>query len=344
MKARYTDVVQHPSQEHMVFSYGQGYYVVKTSTGEIIKQVQPSEENKSSGLEHFRTTTFSKDGKYLATTGDDKEIRVWDTTNWEQQSARPVLKRINAMQFTKDGSQVVEADKFGDVYVFPTEVSETTAAEKQEAMKKNKPIVGHVSMLTDMTLSDDEKYIITADRDEHVRVSRFPNGYNIESYCMGHTDVITNIQLLPWAPNVLATVGGDCTFRLWDFMVGKELHSLQYKSHVEKYVPEGVDANSMDPIVMKMELSTKDKIAVLSFAKAPILLVLKWDESTSSFEFNSIVETSAPVLSFGFDIEGNIWTALDDETRVAVYLRKDGSFEPTDGARTNNINTAETPE
>jgi hypothetical protein len=30
MKARYTDVVQHPSQELMVFSYGQGYCVVKT--------------------------------------------------------------------------------------------------------------------------------------------------------------------------------------------------------------------------------------------------------------------------------------------------------------------------
>jgi hypothetical protein len=30
MKARYTDVVQHPSRELMVFSYGQGYYVVQT--------------------------------------------------------------------------------------------------------------------------------------------------------------------------------------------------------------------------------------------------------------------------------------------------------------------------
>lgn len=79
--------------------------------------------------------------------------------------------------------------------------------------------------------------------------------------------VITNIRLLPWASSILATVGGDCTFRLWDFLSGKELHSLQYKSYVEKYVPEGVDANSMDPIVMKMELSTKDKIAVMSFAK-----------------------------------------------------------------------------
>jgi hypothetical protein len=86
------------------------------------------------------------------------------------------------MEYRSQSTNQVNANRF------PTEISETSDAEKQEEMKKNKPIVGHVSMLTDMTLSNDEKYIITADRDEHVRVSRFPNGYNIESYCMGHTE------------------------------------------------------------------------------------------------------------------------------------------------------------
>jgi hypothetical protein len=79
--------------------------------------------------------------------------------------------------------------------------------------------------------------------------------------------VVTNIQLIPWAPSILATVGGDCTLKLWDFVAGKELQSLDYKSYVEKYVPDGVDANTMDPIVMKMQLSSKDNIAVLSIAK-----------------------------------------------------------------------------
>jgi tRNA (guanine-N(7)-)-methyltransferase subunit TRM82 len=59
---------------------------------------------------------FSQDGNLLATTGDDKELKVWDTESWSQKSARTVLKRINALQFTKDGTQIVEADKFGDVY------------------------------------------------------------------------------------------------------------------------------------------------------------------------------------------------------------------------------------
>ena len=48
-------------------------------------------------------------------------------------------------------------------------------------------ILGHTSLLTTFILSHDEKYIITADRDEHIRVSWYPQGYTIESFCLGST-------------------------------------------------------------------------------------------------------------------------------------------------------------
>ena len=47
-------------------------------------------------------------------------------------------------------------------------------------------ILGHASPLNAFLLSTDEKFIVTADTDEHIRVSWFPKGYNIEMYCLGH--------------------------------------------------------------------------------------------------------------------------------------------------------------
>lgn len=48
-------------------------------------------------------------------------------------------------------------------------------------------VLGHTSSLTTMLLTPNDEFLITADRDEHIRVSQYPKGYNIERFCMGHT-------------------------------------------------------------------------------------------------------------------------------------------------------------
>ncbi|EED79232.1 predicted protein, partial [Postia placenta Mad-698-R] len=84
-------------------------------------------------------------------------------------------------------------------------------------------ILGHVSLLTCFLLSTDDKYILTADRDEHIRVSWFPQGYVIERYCLGHGKYVSALHVPPFAPDILVSGGGDPMLKVWDWMSGRML-------------------------------------------------------------------------------------------------------------------------
>ncbi|CAG8589675.1 13414_t:CDS:2, partial [Racocetra fulgida] len=51
------------------------------------------------------------DGSLLASSGEDKLLKVWDIKEWKS-----VPKRVVSIAFNNDGSQILTADKFGDVY------------------------------------------------------------------------------------------------------------------------------------------------------------------------------------------------------------------------------------
>lgn len=78
------------------------------------------------------------------------------------------------------------------------------------------PVVGHVSMLTAMLVLQDQGKIITADRDEHIRVSKWPQGWEIEHFLLGQRKFVSALALHPLDPNILITAGGDDTLRMWD--------------------------------------------------------------------------------------------------------------------------------
>jgi tRNA (guanine-N(7)-)-methyltransferase subunit TRM82 len=87
-------------------------------------------------------------------------------------------------------------------------------------------LLGHVSMLTDVQFATENVdgktrgYIITADRDEHIRISRgAPQAHIIEGFCLGHKDFISKICLLP-GTELLISGGGDDWLGVWDWRAG----------------------------------------------------------------------------------------------------------------------------
>ncbi|RDL34641.1 uncharacterized protein BP5553_07769 [Venustampulla echinocandica] len=113
-------------------------------------------------------------------------------------------------------------------------------------------LLGHVSMLTDLLVVtlNDRNYIITADRDEHIRVSRgIPQAHIIENFCLGHKEFISRICIPNERPEVLISGGGDDYLSVWNWEAGKLLSQAPIKSYATDVLSERM--NEADRTALK---------------------------------------------------------------------------------------------
>jgi tRNA (guanine-N(7)-)-methyltransferase subunit TRM82 len=152
-----------------------------------------------------------------------KAIFTGIKSHWERHGDSELPKRPTAIQFTADSQTILVSDKFGDVFrqapslvrsfrlnaqalhSYPFHFTPISVKQERDALSSHENpsggqlILGHTSLLNAFLLSPDEKYIITADRDEHIRVSWYPQGYNIEMYCLGHKKLVHDSPRFPSA-------------------------------------------------------------------------------------------------------------------------------------------------
>lgn len=100
-------------------------------------------------------------------------------------------------------------------------------------------VLGHVSMLTAIKLAslNGRSYILTANRDEQIRVSRgIPQAYVIENFCLGHKAFINALCIPPSEPGLLVSGGGDDELYVWNWLDGKLLSKVDLLSYVREEV------------------------------------------------------------------------------------------------------------
>ncbi|XP_058517566.1 tRNA (guanine-N(7)-)-methyltransferase non-catalytic subunit WDR4 isoform X2 [Ochotona princeps] len=150
------------------------------------------------GSDTILAAAFSTSGSYFAVTDDSKRLILFRTKPWQCLSVRNVVRRCTALTFTASEQRVLVADKSGDVYSFS--VSEPDASGRLE--------LGHLSMLLDVAVSPDDRFVLTADRDEKIRVSWAAAPHCIESFCLGHTEFVSRIVVVPGHPELLLSSSG----------------------------------------------------------------------------------------------------------------------------------------
>ncbi|KAI0741370.1 WD40-repeat-containing domain protein [Daedaleopsis nitida] len=230
---------------------GPHFHLFDSSTGDLVcssARLDNHEQLNKSGP--IRCTAIHPQLLRLATTGDDKKLKVWTLADTpELTSERELPKKPTEVAFTGDGQTIVTSDKFGDVFSYPlvpqpltSNVEPSVPTSKRGSLTAHENpsngslVLGHASMLTTFLLTPDEKYIITTDRDEHIRVSWFPQGYVIERYCLGHEKFVSAIHIPSFQPDVLVSGGGDPILKVWDWMSGKLLADIAVSSTVEPYI------------------------------------------------------------------------------------------------------------
>ncbi|XP_072441932.1 tRNA (guanine-N(7)-)-methyltransferase non-catalytic subunit wdr4 isoform X2 [Chiloscyllium punctatum] len=272
---------------------------------ETPSQAGPSDEERN-GVVAF---AFSPSGTYVAVSMDNKQLLLFRTRPWECLSVRTALRRSTSLAITGAEDRILLADKSGDVYSFS--ISHPNSPGQLQ--------LGHLSMLLAVAVSPDDRYIITADRDEKIRVSSLEHPYIIEAYCLGHHEFVSQLSIPPNHPQLLVSGSGDGTIRLWEYEKGSELHCLD----LSELQPSRCEKNRC--AVMRLAYCRgRDLFAVLCDSPSSVY-VLELDVEAERLLHQQTIMVKQRAWDVTFDDCGGLW--LLDGDRAVLYQQHEGRWQ-----------------
>ncbi|XP_048659688.1 tRNA (guanine-N(7)-)-methyltransferase non-catalytic subunit WDR4 isoform X1 [Marmota marmota marmota] len=272
------------------------------------------EENKGEdgrpmdqGSDMILASTFSTSGSYFALTDDSKRLILFRTKPWQCLSVRVVVRRCTALTFTASEERVLVADKSGDVYSFS--VLEPHGGGRLE--------LGHLSMLLDVAVSPDDRFVLTADRDEKIRVSWAAAPHSIEAFCLGHTEFVSRILVVPSHPELLLSSSGDCTLRLWEYRSGRQLQCCDLASLQEPVAPQGPKRFAASRIAFWAQ----ESCVALLCDSLPVVLVFHLEASGQQLAFRQQLTFPHRVWDVAFEETQGLWVLQDCHESPLVLWR-----------------------
>ncbi|KAK1219203.1 general transcription repressor [Marasmius sp. AFHP31] len=157
---------------------------------------------------YLRSVCFSPNGKYLATGGEDKLIKVWDI---EMKRIRNIFEghtqEVYSVDYSSDGQSLVSGS--GDKPVRVWNIEDGTSELFVD------PLTDQANAgVTSVKFSSDGRYVAAGYLDNHVRIWEVATGQLI-GLLQGHRDSIYSVA---FTPNDEGLVSGslDKTLKYWD--------------------------------------------------------------------------------------------------------------------------------
>ncbi|KAI1312572.1 hypothetical protein F5Y03DRAFT_241291 [Xylaria venustula] len=194
-------------------------------------------------------------------------------------------------------------------------------------------LLGHVSMLTCVLTARDAQnrpYIITADRDEHIRVSRgMPQAHVIETYCLGHSSFIAALCNPRSRPDILVSGGGDNALFAWDWLAGKLLGTVDLLVHVRGVLPDATKVAVTK--LISYDVGDECHIVVIC-ERVPALFVFQLQNDNTIIHRETLALSGNPldIITLGSANESLLVPvdAADSDGEIQIYERDGKAWIP----------------
>ncbi|KAF5858595.1 hypothetical protein ETB97_003988 [Aspergillus alliaceus] len=161
------------------------------------------------------SVAFSLDGKVVASSSDDKTVKLWDTkTGAELQTFKGHLSSVASVAFSPGGQMVASGSDDNTVKVWDTKAG----AELQTPN-------GHSSLVSSVAFSPDRQVVASGSYDNTVRLWDTRTGAELQTL-KGHSSWVRSVAFSPDG-QMVASGSDDNTVKVWDTKTGAELQTLK---------------------------------------------------------------------------------------------------------------------
>jgi Tol biopolymer transport system component len=199
-------------------------------------QTQTSLRQTLESTSHIRTLTghtstvwgvaFSPDGHTLATTSDDRTVRLWDLTNRDQPHPLGVpltghTDPVTGVAFSPDGHTLATTSSDRTVRLWDL-------TNRDQPHPLGAPLTGHTDEVLGVAFSPDGHTLATTSSDQTVRLWDLTNRdqpHPLGASLTGHTNMVWGVAFSPDG-HTLATGSSDRIVRLWDLTNRDQPHPL----------------------------------------------------------------------------------------------------------------------
>jgi WD40 repeat protein len=233
---------------------------------------------------------FSPDGRWVATGGKDKTIRIWDAATGERKERISHTDPVYCLAFSADGKTLASGGTDKAVTLWDVASGE-----------KKKTLIGVSSEpVAWVRFAPDGRSLATfGEQKEVAAVWGVTSGKQVAAL-QGHSRMINALEFSPDGKTI-ATVSDDSTVRLWDATTGKEKDN--FRAH------DGfVDYLAFNPDGKFLVTAGRDKTVIV------------WDVRTGNVVKPVLEGHTRPLLFVGTTPDGRI-VSRDDDGGLFLWQR-----------------------